>query len=114
MNPVDEIKKTLKIEIRPKSRGNEYLEAIVERKDLESLNELLVKHLGPPAKKEGQEATFPKEIEDFINSIGGLWIEQSFYYKQEGKMVAYAALWPWESNPAKTTLKAGEFELKSG
>ena len=112
MNPIEEIKKTLKIEIRPKSRGNGYLEAIVEKKDLESLKGLLIKHLGPAAKEEGREAGFSKEIEGIVDSIGGLWVDQSFYYRQEGRRVVYAALWPWESNPAKITLKAGESELK--
>jgi len=40
--------------------------------------------------------------------MGGLRIKQSFFFKQEDDhKVVFAALWPWESNPEKITLKAG-------
>ena len=111
MNMIEEIKETLRIEIRPTSQGLEYLEAVINKKDLESLNSLLKKYLGLAAKDSGKEVNFPIEIQKIVNSIGGLRNEQSFFYRQEGNKVIYAAIWPWASNPDKITLKSGVSEL---
>ncbi len=107
MNIIEEVKETLRIEIRPNSQGLEYLEAVINKKDLELLESLLKKHLGPAAKKPGKETHLPEAIQEVVDSLGGLWNGQSFFYKQEGDQVQYAALWPWESNPNKITLKSG-------
>jgi len=107
MNLIEEIKESLSMEIRPDSQGSEYLEAVINKKDLELLHSLLKKHLGPAAKESGKEANLPEEIQKRVDGLGGLRKEQSFYYRQEGHKVIYAALWPWESNPDKITLKCG-------
>ncbi len=107
MNVIEEIKKTVKMEIRPISKGNEYLEAVVDRGELESLQSILEKYLGAAAKEPGKEAKLPKEIQRQVDAMGGLRAEQSFFYKKEGAKVVFALLWPWESNPQKVTLKAG-------
>jgi len=107
MNLIEEIKATLNMEIRPDSQGSKYLEAVINKKDLELLHSLLKKHLGPAAKESGKEANLPEEIQKRVDELGGLRKEQSFYYSQEGHEVTYAALWPWESNPDKITLKCG-------
>jgi hypothetical protein len=107
MNMIDEIKETFKMEIRPNSRGSDYLEAVMDTKDMESLNSLLRRYLGPPAKGQGEEVNLPKEIGELVDSLGGLRKGQSFFYGREGHRVRYAALWPWESDPTKVTLKAG-------
>ena len=62
MNMIEEIKETLWIEIRPNSKGLEYLEGVIYKKDLELLNSLLKKYLGPAAKEPGKEAYLPKEF----------------------------------------------------
>jgi hypothetical protein len=111
MKMIEEIKETLRMEIRPNSQGLEYLEAVINRKDLELLNSLLKKHLGPAAKESGKEANLPKEIQKTVDSLGGLRNEQSFFYRQDGDKVIYAAIWPWESNPNKITLKSGVNKL---
>jgi hypothetical protein len=108
---IDEIRETFKMEIRPNSRGSDYLEAVMDTKDIELLNSLLKRYLGPAAKERGKEANLPKEIEELVDSLGGLRREQSFFYRQEGHQVVYAALWPWESDPTKVTLKSGVSEL---
>jgi len=108
---IDEIKEALSMEIRPNSQGSEYLEAVIDTKDIELLNSLLKRYLGPAAKERGKEANLPKEIEKLVDSFGGLREEQSFFYRQEGHQVIYAALWPWESDPTKITLKSGVSEL---
>jgi hypothetical protein len=107
MDLINEIKNTLNMEIRPTSQGTEYLEAVIQRRDLESLLSLLKRHLGPAVKEAGKEANLPGDIEELVDHLGGLRIEQSFHYKKEGDTITYAALWPWESNPDKITLKCG-------
>jgi len=111
MEMIEEIKEAFSMEIRPNSRGADYLEAVMDTKDIELLNSLLKRYLGPAAKERGKEANLPKEIEELVDSMGGLRKEQSFFYRQEGHQVIYAALWPWESDPTKITLKSGVSEL---
>ncbi len=111
MDMIEEIKETLTMEIRSDSKDFEYLEAVVKRKDLELLNSLLKKYLGPAAKESGKEVKLPKVIQELVDSLGGLRDEQSFFYKQDGKTVTYAAIWPWRSIPDKVTLKSGVSEL---
>jgi hypothetical protein len=110
MNLIEAIKQTVRMEIRPNSDGLKYLEAVIERKDLEALHTLLSKHLGHPAKESGKEGKFPKEIQSLVDSLGGLRIEQSFFYRKDGNQLFYAALWPWQSDPDKITLKSGVIE----
>lgn len=107
MNLIEEIKETLNMEVRPNSQGSEYLEAVINQKDLESLLSLLKKDLGPAAKESGKEANLPEDIQKMVDILGGLRKEQTFFYRQDGNKVIYAALWPWESNPDKITLKCG-------
>jgi hypothetical protein len=107
MSLIEEIKKTIRMEIRPNSQGLEYLEAVLQKKDLGLLNSLLEKHLGPAAKEPGKEANLPKEIQKLVDSLGGLRKEQSFFYRRDDRRVIYAAIWPWVSDPNKLTLKSG-------
>ena len=113
MSMIKEIKETLGMEIRPNSQGLEYLEAVIVKKDLNLLESLLKKYLGPAAKEPEKEADFPEAIEKIVDSLGGLRHGQSFFYKQENNEVIFAALWPWESNPNKITLKSGVRKLAS-
>ena len=107
MNLIEELKGSLRMEIRPSSQGLEYLEAVLDKKDLELISSLLKNHLGPAAKESGKEANLPKEIQKLVDSLGGVRNEQSFFYRQDGHQVIYAAIWPWQSNPNKMTLKSG-------
>jgi hypothetical protein len=107
MDMITELRGNPRIEIRPNSRGSEYLEAVVGKKDLESLKAVLTKHLGPAAKQPGIEADFPEGIQSLVDAIGGVRMDQSLFYRQEGNNIFYAVLWPWESNPERITLKAG-------
>ncbi len=111
MNVIEEVKSTLLIEIRLNSIGSEYLEGVLHRKDLELLNSLLKKHLGPAVKEPGREAYLPREVQKIVDSFGGLRSEQSFFYRQEGTTLTYASIWPWASNPDKITLKCGVRKL---
>ncbi len=107
MNLVEEIEKTLKMEIRLTSREGKYLEAVITLQDLDVLNSLLRQHLGPATKVSGKEVYFPTKIQELVDSLGGLRIEQSFFYKEDGAQVVYAAIWPWQSDPNRITLKSG-------
>jgi hypothetical protein len=107
MNLIKEIKKTVRMEIRATSQGTEYLEAVITLGELEALRSLLRKRLGPATKESGKEVSFPQTIRELVDSLGGLRIEQSFFYKQEGNQVTYAAIWPWQSDPNRITLKSG-------
>jgi hypothetical protein len=111
MNLIEEMKETLTMEIRPISQGLKYLEAVIDARNLGLLNSLLKKHLGPAAKESGRETKLPKEIQKIVDSLGGVRNEQSFFYRQEGNKIIYAAIWPWISNPDKITLKSGISEL---
>ena len=110
MTLIEEITSKLKLEVRSNSKGTEYLDAVLTKKDLESVISLLTKHLGAAAKEAGKQANLSGEIQKVVDWLGGLRLGQSFFYKKEGKQVFYAALWPWESNPDKITLKTGALE----
>ena len=111
MNLVEEINKTLKMEIRLTSKGGKYLEAVITLQDLDVLHSLLREHLGPATKVSGKEVYFPTKIQELVDSLGGVRIEQSFFYKQDGTQVIYAAIWPWQSDPNRITLKSGISEV---
>ena len=101
------------MEIRPNSQGVEYLEAVINKENIGLLKSLLKKHLGPAAKEPGKRIDLPEEIQEIVDPLGGLWEDQSFFYKQESHEVIFAALWPWETNPNKITLKSGIRKLVS-
>ncbi len=109
MGLVEEIKNALELEVRPSEEPDKYFEAVFESKDLDKLLDLVRKQIGESVKSPGRYATFPKNVGELVNSMGGLRIEQSFYFKQEpnGEYI-YVALWPWQTNPSKTTLKIGK------
>ncbi len=111
MDMIKEMKETLKMEIRPNSKDVEYLEAVVSRGGLDPLLSILKKYLGAAAKEPGKEVALPKEIQRKVDALGGLRKEQSFFYKKEKGALIFAALWPWESNPDKITLKSGSTAL---
>ena len=105
---IEEIQSSLKMEVRFNSQAFEYLEAVIEKEDLELLESLLMKHLGRAAKVTGEEVNLPMEAQRFVDSMGGLRVDQSFYYRQgRNNDIAFALLWPWASNPKKITLKVG-------
>ncbi len=107
MNLIDEIRAKLMLEVRPNSLGSEYLEGVMDRKDLPLLLPLLEGVLGPGVKGPAEEANLPGEIQAWVEQLGGLRRGQSFFYRQERDRFTYVALWPWESNPNKVTLKCG-------
>ena len=63
MDMIMDLRENQTMEIRPNSRGLEYLEAVIGRNDLESLKAILTKHLGPAAKEPGIEAELPGQLQ---------------------------------------------------
>jgi hypothetical protein len=105
---IEELQATLPMEVRPSSRGSEYLEAVARREDLEQVLPLFTMHLGPAAQRPEHQSGFPEEVRELVDAMGGLRPGQSFYYrKEENRALLFAALWPWESNPGRVTLKVG-------
>ncbi len=113
MKLVDEIKAALELEVRTTAGAHDYFEAVFMTKDLPKLTGILEKGLGQPLKSPGKDVKFTKEIQKIVDLIGGLRREQSFYAKNEaeGKYL-YAALWPWQSNPSRITLKVGVYDIE--
>ncbi len=71
-----------------------------------------MRRLGRATKEPGKEVNLPMEVQRFVDSMGGLRAEQSFYYRQgRSNDIEFALLWPWASNPKKITLKAGSGSL---
>ena len=85
MNLIEELRSTLRMEVRGNSRGNEYLEAVIRRDDLELLQPLLTKHFGLAAKEPGKQAALPVEIQGLVDSMGGLRVEQAFLLQRGGR-----------------------------
>ena len=96
------------VERRTPAESSRYLEAVIVRRDLTRCCELLQGALGPPLKDFGQSATLEPRIQQVVAAIGGIRIDQClFFAKGEDRQVAYAALWPWASDPRRITLKVG-------
>ena len=88
------------------STGN-YLEGVLSRQDLQRCYALLSEAFGPPAKDFGKPAMFEPAIYKVVQGLGGVRAEQCLFLKLDGSQMAYAALWPWASDPVRITLKIG-------
>jgi hypothetical protein len=107
MEIVDKIKGALNLEVRSTPDTDEYFEAVFMSKDLEKMTLMLKEGLGEPIKPAGKDVRFAKDMQKIVDLIGGLRREQSFYVKSGSDKHTYAALWPWQSDPLKITLKIG-------
>lgn len=109
MKLIDDIKGAMELEVRTTSDAHEYFEAVFEAKDLDALSSLVKNTLGEPLKPPGKDMRLPRKVQELLDQMGGIRREQSFYLKEEetGEYV-YVALWPWQSDPSKITLKLGK------
>ena len=102
------LQQSIPMEVRAAPPSGDYLEGVLSRPDLSRCYELLVQHLGPPAKEFAQPAKFSKEVQRLVNDLGGMRADQCLLLKSvDGKQTIYAALWPWASDPRRITLKVG-------
>ncbi|MBI4598522.1 MAG: hypothetical protein HY737_09010 [Candidatus Omnitrophica bacterium] len=100
------------VEQRASPPTGEYLEGVLTRQGLEPCRKLLEQALGPPLKDFNEAKTLEPRIQKAVDRLGGIRIEQClFFAKGQDTQVAYAALWPWASNPEKITIKVGLCEL---
>lgn len=112
MKLADEIKSALDLEVRVSPDAHEYFEAVFMANDLVKLKTILEKEFGAVLKPPAKSIRFAKETQKVVDMIGGLRREQTFYVKKEGAgRYFYAALWPWQSNPSRITLKMGVCDI---
>ena len=111
---IEELKKAVRFtELRKAPTTGEYLEAVFLREDLVRCCELLSTVFGPPIKEFGRPPTFTQETQKTVDVVGGIRANQCLYLAQKGaRDVGYAALWPWESDPARLTLKVGTWQVQ--
>ncbi len=106
MELIDEIKGAMELEVRVSPEADVHFEAVFQSKDMDKLVYLLEKNLGKPLKAIGQKVKFSKQVAKVVDLMGGIRHEQSFYLKEdENGEYMCAALWPWQSDPSKITLK---------
>ena len=98
------------IERRQASPDGGYFEGVLARGDLERCHKLLSGTFGPAAKEFGKTVRFAKPAQAVVEHLGGIRPDQCLFLKEEpNQPTAFAALWPWASNPERITLKVGVF-----
>jgi len=98
------------VEMRETSPAGDYLEGVLSREDLARCCALLSGTFGPAAKEFGKMVRFTRPCQAMVNQLGGIRPEQCLFIKEEANQpVAFAALWPWASNPQRVTLKVGVY-----
>ena len=75
---------------------------------VEKLSAQVEQRFGKPYKPAGQGAFFKNYFDGFVKAAGGIRKEQTLYRKDiSPTLTLYCALWPWGSNPIKTTVRIG-------
>lgn len=98
------------VELREASPDGGYFEGVLARGDVEHCCQLLSGTFGPAAKEFGKTVRFTKSCQAVVDHLGGIRPDQCLFLKEEpNQPIAFAALWPWASNPDRTTLKVGVF-----
>ncbi|MDP3703274.1 MAG: hypothetical protein Q8R78_02675 [Candidatus Omnitrophota bacterium] len=98
------------IEKREATPSGDYFEGVLSRGDLARACELLEGTFGPAAKEFGKVVKFAGQHQIMVKQIGGVQPDQCLFIKDESnRPIAFAALWPWASNPQRVTLKVGVF-----
>lgn len=96
----DEVKK-MSIEALRSDKAD-YFEAVIIKEELFKLTERLKSFFGEPASD--SKSGLPAEVQDKINSFGGINPGQTLYFRNEGADSIFAMLWPWQDGK-RTTLK---------
>jgi len=98
------------VEVRWAPASGDYLEGVLSRKDLARCCVLLRGTFGTAAKDFGKVVRFTQQRQAVVDSLGGIRPDQCVFLKEApNQPIAYAALWPWASNPDRVTLKVGIF-----
>lgn len=110
---VDAVRRTIPVlETRAAAPSSDALEVVLSRADLDRCIALLSATLGQPAKPFGRAVTLAPPASHVMTKIGGIRVEQCLFVKPlSSREIAYAALWPWESDAGRITLKVGILAL---
>ena len=109
MGLIEDVAKAIDLDVRVSSGTYEYFEAVFQTKDLETLLALLKNDFGEPLKPPGKTVKFSRDEKKIVDLIGGIRRDQTLYLKEEtGGDYVYVALWPWQIDPSKVTLKIGK------
>lgn len=96
------------VETRAAPACGDYFEAVLLRQHLPQCLERLREALGAPVKAFDSKAAFKQRVQSLVSDLGGIREDQCLFVKElEGGQLGYAALWPWESDPTRVTLKVG-------
>ena len=102
------LKQAIPLELRSTPNPSEYLEGVLSRQDLKACYELLVRHFGAAAKEFGKPAAFTGAAARGVERVGGIETNQCLFLSiTDERSAVYAALWPWQSDPMRVTLKVG-------
>jgi hypothetical protein len=105
---IESLKKAIPLEVRAKQDVEFYLEGVLVREHLEQCCEILRAVLGPEAKAFGQRAALDARGKQVVEHVGGIRPEQCLFLRAAGEAhMAFAALWPWDSDANRVTLKVG-------
>lgn len=101
---LNEIRKGLEGVVFERIRQDEdsFFEAVVVQDELVKLTGVLEKFFGSAVSP--SENKLPQEIEDAINSFGGIFSGQSLYFSNQEEDALLAMLWPWQDGQ-HTTVK---------
>jgi hypothetical protein len=108
---IDALQQTMQfVEVRQAAPDGTYFEGVITRSDLERCYQLLGDALGPAAKEFGKTVRFAKPAQAVVDHLGGIRPDQCLFLKEATHQpIAFAALWPWASNPDRITVKVGVF-----
>jgi len=85
-----------------RAQTEEYLEVVISKDSLESLNKVLSGYFGPPLKPEGHAPS--GKANRHAKPYGGIRDDQTMYFRQGEGYSEYAFLWPW-GNGIRVTAK---------
>ena len=102
------VKSGVALEVRANVSTPAYLEAVLTRDHLPQCEAALRAALGEPAKPFGGKSALAPDVRELVDRIGGVRPNQCvFLAAADGGGTVYAALWPWQSDASRITLKLG-------
>ena len=108
---IEAIKKVPVVQLQENKQ--DFLGAVIKRKELKNIELLLTTFLGTPIKPRG--TTTSEDIQHMSASYGGIRENQTLFYckEQENTVSILAMLWPWSDGENITLKVIQEFEEQS-
>lgn len=105
---IGELKSQFAIETNTRNQDPLLYVGVVDSSQLDSLASQVENYFGVPYKAAGQAAFFRNLFDSFARAMGGMGKDQTFFVKKvDLGMTLFCAFWPWETNPAKTSVRIG-------